>query len=148
MKKIILLLLFVYLNLFATQLKMEKSFKDAVIEADMVQKPIMFIISRHACKYCILLENETLSKPEVIKELNSNFTTYIAYIDDGDGFPEEFWRPATPTIWFLDDDGKAMGEPIMGAIDAKNLLKVLDIVKTRFDKQKKLQQYNYTKSKL
>ncbi len=148
MKKIILLVLLVCMNLFGSELVLQKDFKNAVIQADMTQKPIVFIISRHTCKYCIMLENETLSKPDVVEELNKNFVTYIAYTDDGDGFPDEFWRPATPTIWFLDDEGKAMSEPIMGAVDEKNLLKVLDTILKSFAAQKQEQQFNYTKSRL
>jgi thioredoxin-related protein len=148
MKKFILFVLIVCMNLFGSELVLQKSFKDAVIQADTTQKPIMFIVSSHTCKYCNMLERDTLSKSEVIKVLNKNFITYIAYVDNGDGFPEEFWRPATPTIWFLDDNGKAMSEPIMGAVDEKNLLKVLDTVEKSFNKQKKLEQINYTRSKL
>lgn len=148
MTKYILLFLLTCTYLFGAELTLEKSFQEAMIKADTVQKPVMFIISRHTCKYCIMLENETLSKPEVIEQLNKDFVVYIAYTDDDDGFPQQFWRPSTPTIWFLDDSGAAMSEPIMGAIDKTNLLQVLNTIKTRFDEQKNSQQYNYTKSKL
>ncbi len=148
MKKIILLVLIVCMNLFGSELVLEKSFKNALIQADMTQKPIIFIVSRHTCKYCIMLEKETLSKADVIEVLNKNYVTYIAYTDDDDAFPEEFWRPATPTIWFLDDEGKAMSEPIMGAVDEENLLKILDTVSKSFATQKQEQQTNYMKSRL
>ncbi len=148
MKKIILLVLIVCMNLFGSELVLEKSFKNALIQADMTQKPIMFIVSRHTCKYCIMLEKETLSKADVIEVLNKNYVTYIAYTDDDDAFPEEFWRPATPTIWFLDDEGKAMSEPIMGAVDEENLLKILDTVSKSFATQNQEQQTNYMKSRL
>ncbi len=148
MKKIILLVLIVCMNLFGSELVLEKSFKNALIQADMTQKPIMFIVSRHTCKYCIMLEKETLSKADVIEVLNKDYVTYIAYTDDDDAFPEEFWRPATPTIWFLDDEGKAMSEPIMGAVDEENLLKILDTVSKSFATQKQGQQTNYMKSRL
>ena len=95
-----------------------------------------------------MLEKETLSKADVIEVLNKNYVTYIAYTDDDDAFPEEFWRPATPTIWFLDDEGKAMSEPIMGAVDEENLLKILDTVSKSFATQKQEQQTNYMKSRL
>ena len=148
MKKIILLVLIVCMNLFGSELVLEKSFKNALIQEDMTQKPIMFIVSRHTCKYCIMLEKETLSKADVIEVLNKDYVTYIAYTDDDDAFPEEFWRPATPTIWFLDDEGKAMSEPIMGAVDEENLLKILDTVSKSFATQKQEQQTNYMKSRL
>jgi thioredoxin-related protein len=148
MKKIILLVLIVCMNLFGSELVLQKSFKNVLIQADMAQKPIMFIVSRHTCKYCIMLEKETLSKADVIEALNKDYVTYIAYTDDDDAFPEEFWRPATPTIWFLDDEGKAMSEPIMGAVDQENLLKILDTVSKSFSAQKQEQQTNYMKSRL
>lgn len=148
MRKYLVILLLLSSYLFGSELVLEKSFKESISKSDAVQKPIMFIISRHTCKFCVILEKETLSQAEVIEKLNQNFVVYIAYTDDGDGFPDEFWRPATPTIWFLDDNGQAMSEPIMGAIDSKNLLEILDKVKIRFDEQKNLQQYNYMKSKL
>ncbi|WP_345992070.1 thioredoxin family protein [Sulfurimonas sp. HSL-1716] len=148
MKKIIWSLLFLFSSLFASELHLEKSFKDAVAHAQSAGKPMMFILSRHTCRYCVLLERTTLSDSGVINELNKNFVTYIAYTDDGDYCPEEFWRPGTPTLWFLDDKGEPLSKPIMGAIDAKNLLKALDIIKGRFQKVKKLDKYNYTRNKL
>lgn len=148
MKKIIWIFIFLFSNLFASELHLANSFKDAVATADNNEKPIMFIVSRHTCKYCVILEQYTLSDNSVIDKLNKNFITYIAYTDDNDYFPDQLWRPGTPAIWFLDDKGKAISEPIMGAIDAANLLKVLDVVEQRFTKQKKMDKYNYTRSKL
>lgn len=148
MKKILLSFLLLFSTLYAGELHHANSFKDAVATAENSEKPIMFIISRHTCKYCVILEKNTLSNAEVIKRLNNDFVTYIAYTDDGDTFPDEYWRPGTPAIWFLDDSGRAISEPIMGAIDAANLLKALDIVDKRFKKQKKMDKYNYTRSKL
>ncbi len=148
MKKIVLSLLLLLSTVFADGLHLAKSFQDAVATAYNNEKPIMFIVSRHTCKYCVMLEKYTLSDSDVIQKLNKGFVTYIAYTDDNDQFPEQLWRPGTPAVWFLDNDGRPMSEPIMGAIDAKNLLKVLTIVEKRFEKQKKIDKYNYTRSKL
>ena len=148
MKKVLLILALLFSATFASELSLAKNFKDAVIQAGKGEKPIMFIVSRHTCKYCMILEKETLSDPTVVNRLNNGFVNYVAYTDDNDYFPDEYWRPGTPAIWFLDDSGRAMSEPIMGAIDAKNLLKVLDIVGERFKKVKKMEKYNYTRSKL
>lgn len=148
MKRYILILSFLFSTLFAGELHLEKNFKDAVAAASKSEKPVMFIVSRHTCKYCVILENQTLSNPKVIDKLNSSYVTYIAYTDDNDYFPDELWRPGTPAIWFLDDSGEPVSEPIMGAVDAENLLRVLDVVETRFKKMKKMEKYNYTRSKL
>ncbi|WP_345979246.1 DUF255 domain-containing protein [Sulfurimonas sp. HSL3-2] len=148
MKKILLSLILLISALSAAELHVANSFKDSVAKAENSEKPILFIVSRHTCRYCVILEKNTLSNAQVIDRLNKDFITYIAYTDDGDMFPDEYWRPGTPAIWFLDDQGRAISEPLMGAIDAANLLKVLDIVDKRFKKQKKMDKYNYTRSKL
>lgn len=148
MKKIILFLFIFFISAVAGDLHVEKNFKEMLVNADLKNKPIMFIISRHDCKYCILLEKQTLSKPEVIKRLNKEFITYIAYIDDGDQFPQDYWRPGTPTIWFLDDKGTPLGDALMGAVDEKNMLQILDEVEKRFSKRAKNAQHEYMKNNL
>ena len=148
MKKIVFLMLLSLSTLFASDLHVEKNFKEMMINADMKNKPIMFIISRHTCKYCIMLEKQTLSKPEVIKRLNKEFVTYIAYIDDGDMFPQDYWRPGTPSIWFLDDKGIPLGDPLMGMVDEKNMLQIFDEVHKRFNKRQNSSQHEYMKNNL
>ncbi len=148
MKQALFIFLLLGVHLFGAELVLEKSFKEAIVKCNTLEKPLMFIISRHTCKYCILLEKETLSQAEVIEKLNKDYVVSIAYTDDGDGFPQELWRNATPTIWFLNENGEAMSEPIMGTMDKTNLLQVLEMVKARFDEEKNLTQYNYTKNKL
>lgn len=148
MKKIIIALFVFFISAVAGDLHVEKNFKTMLINADLKNKPVMFIISRHDCKYCIMLEKETLSKLDVIKRLNKDFITYIAYIDDGASFPEEYWRPGTPTIWFLDERGTPLGDAVMGAVDEKNMLQILEEVEKRFNKRKKSSQYDYMKNNL
>jgi thioredoxin-related protein len=140
MKKLLLILLFLTTTIFASSLHVEKNFKEMLVNADIKNRPVMFIISRHGCKYCDMLEKQTLSKQEVIKRLNKEFVTYIAYIDEGDMFPEDYWRPGTPAIWFLDTDGTPLGDALMGMIDDKNMLSIFDEVEKRFNKRKKSSQ--------
>lgn len=149
MKKIFLILL-LSVGLFASTAKVQwtNSFKDAVATATLEKKPILFIISAHDCPYCHILEDKTLSNPKVIKQLNEHFVSYVTYLEDHKPFPKEFFRPATPTIWFLYDDGKALSDPVMGAVDAKNFLKILGLVEKRFNKVKQQEAYNYMKSRL
>jgi thioredoxin-related protein len=148
MKKLLVLLFLFAATLFASDLHVEKNFKEMMINADLKNRPIMFIISRHTCKYCIMLEKQTLSKPEIIKRLNKEFITYIAYIDDGDMFSQDYWRPGTPSIWFLDDKGAPLGDPLMGMVEEKNMLEIFDEVQKRFNKRKKSSQYDYMKNNL
>ena len=121
-------------SLFGSQIHWVKDFQSGVAEATKQGKPILFIYSSHACKYCVMLEQETLSNKEVIEALHKDYISVISYSDDGDYVPKELWRPGTPTIWFLDPKGRALiQDPIMGAIDAQNFLKVLDLITREFD---------------
>jgi len=124
-------------SLMANEIKWAKDFESGIASAMKENKPVLFVFSRHTCKYCVILEKTTLSNETVIKKLNKNFISIVAYSDDNDAMPKELWRPGTPTIWFLKPNGEPMFQPLMGAVDAKNFIKVLDIVKKEFDKPKK-----------
>jgi thioredoxin-related protein len=121
-------------SLIANDIHWEKDFKTGVENATKQNKPILFIYSRHTCKYCVLLEKTTLSNRDVIKKLNKEFISIVSYSDENDFIPRELWRPGTPTIWFLHPDGKPMFQPLMGAVDEVSFLKALSIVREEFDK--------------
>ncbi len=139
MNKIVFTFLMLASTLFASSsINWAKDYKAGVAEATKQNKPMLFISSRHSCKYCVILEKTALSDSTIINELNRNFIPVIAYSDDGDYLPRELWRPGTPSIWFLDEKGEPMFQPIMGAVDAPNFLKAIDIVKQEFIKREKL----------
>ncbi len=122
------------LMLSADEIEWQKDYRTGVKHAQVVNKPVLFVSSRHSCKYCVILEKTTFSNPDVIKQLNKDFVSVISYSDDNDYLPRELWRPGTPAIWFLEPSGEPMFQPIMGAVDEKNFLKALAIVKEEFDK--------------
>ncbi len=137
MRKIILILgLLLATTVMADEIHWAKDFKSGIEKATKEHKPVLFVFSRHTCKYCVILEKTTFADKRVIKALNSDFVSIIAYSDEGDAMPQELWRPGTPTIWFLKSDGEPMFQPLMGAVKADNFLEALGIVKTEFDKQK------------
>ena len=121
-------------TLLADAVSWEKDFKSGVENAKKIGKPIFFVSSRHSCKYCVILEEQTLSHPDVIKKLNEEFVSIISYSDENDYMPREFWRPGTPALWFMYPDSTPMFQPLMGAVDAQNFLKALNIVKAEFGK--------------
>ncbi len=122
---------------FAQEIHWAKDFHSGIKEAMKQHKPILFVFSRHSCKYCVLLEKTTFQDEKVIKALNRDFISIISYTDDGDYVPRELWRPGTPTLWFLKENGEPMFQPVVGALPAQDFLQALAIVKTEFDKQKK-----------
>jgi thioredoxin-related protein len=135
--------IFLYVALlFATSLMADgihwaKDFKSGVEKATKEKKPVLFVFSRHTCKYCVILEETTFSNAKVIAGLNKDFVSIISYSDENDYTPRELWRPGTPTIWFLYPDGAPMFQPLMGAVDAKNFLRAMGIVKEEFKKNPK-----------
>ncbi|WP_297441444.1 DUF255 domain-containing protein [Sulfurimonas sp.] len=138
MRKILLIVSLLFTtSLMANEIHWAKDFKSGIEQATKENKPVLFVFSRHTCKYCVILEKTTFSDPRVIKHLNNDFISIIAYSDDGDAMPQELWRPGTPTIWFLYSDGKPMYQPLMGAVKEDAFLKALDIVKQEFNKTKK-----------
>lgn len=133
MKKIFSLLIIASVAVFGVDVHYSRSFNDAVLTATAQKKPILFIVSAHDCIYCHLLEDTTLSNRHVVGILNKDFVSYTAYLDGYHNFPKRFDVSATPTIWFLYPNGQTLSEPIMGAIDTTDFLKVLSLVKQRFD---------------
>jgi len=113
-------------------LEKEKSFLSALKKADKEKKPVLFIISRHTCKYCVVLDKEVLANEEIIKELNKNFITTIAYTDDGARFPQKYNTGVTPTIWFLSHNGKPLFQPYRGAMELKSFKSALNQVKKEY----------------
>lgn len=134
MFKIIMLLGMLTHSLFGSEIQWAKDFNSGVEQAKKEHKPILFISSRHTCKYCVILDNTTLKDKVVVKALQRDFVSIISYSDEGDYIPKRLWRPGTPAIWFLNSNGEPMFQPIPGAIDAKNFLNALAIVKKEFDK--------------
>jgi len=138
MRKIITVALLLFATtLFASNIQWAKDFDSGIAQAKKEHKPVLFVFSRHTCKYCKILERTTFSDATVIKALNKDFVSIIAYSDEGDAMPRELWRPGTPTLWFLLPSGQPMYQPLMGAIGAKDFLKGLAIVKQEFDKEQK-----------
>ena len=142
MHKIVLMVVMLSSMLFASAINWEKDYKTGVAKATKLNKPMLLISSRHSCKYCVILDQTTLMDPRVVNELNRNFVTVISYSDEGDYLPKELWRPGTPAIWFLDETGEPLFQPIMGAVDAQNFMMAVDIVKKEYMKRLKLKARN------
>jgi len=135
------------LNLGASEINWAKDFKAGMAEAKKLKKPVMFVSSRHSCKYCVILEETTFKNAMVVKDLNDNFITIVSYSDDNDYMPKKLWRPGTPAIWFLNYDGVPMFQELMGALSANDLLNVLPQVKQEFEALQKKEKNDFYKLK-
>lgn len=132
--KTVLLFLLMFSTLFGAGIKWEKDYATALKQAKALNKPMMFIISNHNCRYCVQLESTTLKDPKVIQKVNANYVAAVVYVDENPVFPRELYVGGTPATWFIKGDGEPLFEPLMGAIDATSFQKALDIVSSEHTK--------------
>ena len=147
MSKVIISLLLLSGLLFGSSVAWQKDLKSALENAKKMDKPLMFVSSRHTCKYCVILEEKTFGDERVIKALNDDFVSFTSWSDEGDIVPDVLWRPGTPAIWFLLPSGQPMYEPLMGAVGADDFLNALSIVKEEYNKTHKKKKNDFYKLK-
>jgi len=138
MKKIILVMLLLASSLLASEVNWAKDYKSGIKDATAQNKPVVFISSRHSCKWCVVLDDTTLKDPVVVKALNKDFISIVVYSDESDYMPKDLWRPGTPAIWFLLPDGEPMYQPLPGYIKSAQMLQALAIIKEEFDNAQKI----------
>ena len=133
---LIYMLLFLATSLMSAEVNWAKGFSSGLELAKAQNKPMLFVISRDTCKYCIILKNTTFKDKEVVEALNKDFIAVTAWTNEGDYVPQELFTPGLPGIWFLLPSGQPMYQPLMGAQSKDNFLYVLGLVKTEFSKIK------------
>ncbi len=137
MIKIFFILLLSVFTLWGADIKWEKDYSTAIAKAKAANKPMMFIISNHACHFCVQFENSTLKDPKVVQKLNSDYVSAVVYLDENPIYPHQLNVPGTPGTWFIKPNGEPMFEPLMGAIGSEDFLKALDVVKQEYKKSPK-----------
>ena len=138
-KRFILMMFLVASSLVASEVNWAKDYNAGIEKAKKQNKPVLFIVSRDTCKYCIILDNTTLSDKKVVERLNKNFISIRSWINKGDYIPRMILQntPGLPGIWFLFPDGKPIFQPLLGMVKKDKFLQALDIVQDEFKKQKK-----------
>jgi thioredoxin-related protein len=138
MRKIILLIAVLVWSAFGAEVHWAKDYESGIKQAQKEHKPVLFIISRDTCKYCILLENTTLKDPKVVAEINKNFVAIRSWTNEGDFIPYMLRQntPGLPGIWFLDENGAPLYQPLLGYIKKDSFYTALKTVKQEFAKQK------------
>jgi len=136
-KKIILGVLLAA-SLFGAEVHWAKDYQSGLLQAQKEHKPVLFIISRDTCKYCVLLDNTTLKDPAVVAELNKNFVAIRSWTNEGDYIPMEIAQntPGLPGIWFLYPDGLPMYRPLLGYLKADSFMQALQTVEAEFKKKR------------
>jgi uncharacterized protein YyaL (SSP411 family) len=136
-KKLVLVAL-MFLSVHAGELHWAKNYQSAIKTATQENKPVLFIISRDTCKYCILLDNTTLKDDKIVKALSRDFVVSRAWTNKRDYIPMEIAQntPGLPGIWFLYPDGTPMYQPILGYVKKEDFLQMISIVEETFKKHK------------
>ncbi len=139
MFKNIIMMLLIASSIYATEVNWAKDYKSGIAKAKKENKPVLFIISRDTCKYCVMLDNETLKDEKVAKALNKDFIAIRSWTNEGDYIPEDLARytPGLPGIWFLTQNGEPMFRPMLGFIEKDRFLESLAIIYAEFKKQNK-----------
>lgn len=132
--KIFLFLVLALSTLWGASIQWEHDYTEGVKQVKTLNKPMLFIVSSHHCRYCVQLESTTLKDPRVIQKVNAAYVPVIVYMEDRPLFPREFYAGGTPMTWFIKGDGNAMFKPLMGALDASSFLEALTIVTTEYKK--------------
>ncbi len=89
MRKVIILLLIFVATAFASNVKWAKDYNAGLVLAKKQNKPMMFIHSRHSCKWCVFLDETTFADKKVANKLNKNFISVTSYSDENDYTPKE-----------------------------------------------------------
>ena len=135
-KLFIYMMLLLATSLMAAEVNWAKDFQTGLKLAKEQNKPMLFVISRDTCKYCIILKTTTFKDEKVVASLNKDFIAVTSWVNENDYVPQELFTPGLPGIWFLLPSGEPMFQPLMGAQDKDDFLYALGVVKTEFNKIK------------
>ncbi|UCM99723.1 DUF255 domain-containing protein [Sulfurimonas sp. SWIR-19] len=140
MGKLLLVLAFVLTtSLMADEIHWAKNYQEGMAQAQKEHKPVLFIISSHSCKYCLLLDKTTLKDEKVVQKINKNFIAVRSWTDKRDYIPAVLAQntPGLPGIWFLLPNGDPMFQPLLGYAKKDVFLQALEIVQKEFNTNQK-----------
>ena len=80
-------------NIFSMPLELKGYFdyKQGLVCARDLGKPVLLDFKGHACANCKLMEAKVWSDPEVLRRLRENFVIISLYVDDRTQLPENEW---------------------------------------------------------
>ena len=128
------MVLFFATSLMAAEVNWAKDYESGLKLAKEQNKPMLFVISRDTCKYCIILKNTTFKDEKVTAALNKDFIAVTSWINENDYVPEKLFTPGLPGIWFLLPSGEPMFQALMGALGTEEIMHYLTQVNAEFQK--------------
>ncbi len=123
MKKLILLL-FISVGLFASEINWSKDYDSALAKAKKESKLVLVLVTTEDCRWCRKLEATTLKDERVTTKLNSKFSS-VHVTRDVDKYPSTIKAPMVPMSVFLNSDGKIVHQ-LPGFWDGEDYNLILD----------------------
>lgn len=99
--------------------------KTATQKAIQTNKPIILVIMSNSCRACNRYAKTTLSDKDVASSLKNNFI--VVMLKSSNNISAKYKTQGTPTTWFLDKNGEAILNPVLGPISKNRFLKALNM---------------------
>jgi len=125
MKKLFLLLLFLSSALFA-DLNWAEDYETGLAQAKKENKKVILMFTLSACQVCEKMKEEVYTQKKVLDYVEKYFVPIELNLDldDKEGF-EVF---GTPTFYFLDSNGKQIGDVKIGGSTVEGFMKKLKAI--------------------
>ena len=122
MKKLLLIFLFLTTSLFA-DLNWAEDYETALEQAKNENKKVTIMFTLGGCHVCEKMKAEVYTQQEVMDYVKKYFVPLDLNLDIDD--KEGFQVFGTPTFYFLDSNGKQIGDVKVGGSNTMGFLKKL-----------------------
>ncbi|MBT3280204.1 MAG: DUF255 domain-containing protein [Campylobacteraceae bacterium] len=116
-------------SIYAGSINWSKENLDDTIEklSDKKQKIVMAYFWLEGCNACEYMSDRVFNDDEVSEYINKNFISFKT-----NKIPMDYPVFAYPTIYFIDEDGNELGDPIMGAKNLDEFMFTIEEIKEKF----------------
>lgn len=122
MKKMFLLVLFLTSSLFA-DLNWAEDYETGLAQAKQENKKIILMFTLSACHVCKMMKEDIYTQKKVMDYVEKYFVPIELNLDFDD--KEGFAVYGTPTFYFLDSNGKQIGDVKVGGSTLDGFMKKL-----------------------
>ena len=133
-KKFVLLLLFLVMSVYASELTWLDAYEKAVPLAKEQKKNIMLLVTSKTCGWCRKLERVTLQDEMVIERLKEDYI--VVHVTRGEGkYPQSLHVGPVPATFFLNAQGELIISEVIGYWPPQDYLSYLDDVDYKLGKK-------------
>jgi thioredoxin-related protein len=79
---------------------------DAWTEVDQAGRPLMVLVTRQGCPFCVRMKNSTLADPLVVQVVNAEFVALRVDQQEDPAFVRDLGIKAFPTLLIISPDDK------------------------------------------